>query len=203
MVTMTKEKLEAMSPNEALSMLVEGNSRFQKGEALERNFSRQREETAGGQFPFATVLSCIDSRTSSEIIFDQGIGDLFNVRLAGNVVNEDALGSMEFACKVAGSKVILVLGHEACGAVKGACAEVKMGNLTALLDKISPAVNQAKAEGVSDSELVDKATLIHIKNMQQAILDKSEVLKEMSDNGEIKIVGGIHYLSSGEVKILE
>ena len=205
MVTMTKEKLESMSPEEAFQMLMEGNKRFEKNEAISRNYVEQREETAGGQYPFATILSCIDSRTSSEIIFDQGIGDLFNVRLAGNVINEDALGSMEFACKVAGSKVIMILGHEACGAVKGACDHVEMGNLTSLLSKITPAVDMEKEETQRDSsnpEFVRKVTEIHTTRMREELLERSPILKEMNDNNEIKIVCGIHDLKSGVVRIL-
>ena len=205
MVTMTKEKLDSMTPDQAFQMLMEGNKRFEKNEAISRDYVAQREETSTGQYPFATILSCIDSRTSSEIIFDQGIGDLFNVRLAGNVINEDALGSMEFACKVAGSKVIMILGHEACGAVKGACDHVEMGNLTSLLSKITPAVDLEKEETTRDSsnpEFVRKVTEIHTKRMREELLERSPILKEMDDNNEIKIVCGIHDLKSGVVRII-
>ena len=203
MTTMTKELLTKMTPREAVDKLMEGNTRFQNNALVSRDFTKQREETAGGQFPFATILSCIDSRTSSEIIFDQGIGDLFNVRLAGNVVNEDALGSMEFACKVAGSKVIMILGHEACGAVKGACDHVEMGNLTTLLSKINPAIDMEKTETVRDSsnpEFVRKVTEIHTLNMKTLILEKSPILKEMLDKNEIDIVCAIHDLKTGVVR---
>ena len=203
MTTMTKEILDSLTPNQALEKLMDGNKRFQENNMIKRDYVSQREETSGGQYPFATILSCIDSRTSSEIIFDQGIGDLFNVRLAGNIINEDALGSMEFACKVAGSKVIMILGHEACGAVKGACDHVEMGNLTTLLSKINPAIDMEKTETVRDSsnpEFVRKVTEIHTLNMKTLILEKSPILKEMLDNNEIDIVCAIHDLKTGVVR---
>ena len=206
MTTMTKAKLDSLTPDMAFDKLMKGNVRFQRNQMVTRDFKAQREETSGGQFPFATILSCIDSRTSSEIIFDQGIGDLFNVRLAGNVINEDALGSMEFACKVAGSKVIMILGHEACGAVKGACDHVEMGNLTALLSKISPALELEKEETQRDSsnpEFVRKVTEIHTKRMKDVLLEQSSVLREMYEAKEIKIVCGIHELGSGIVRAID
>ncbi len=137
----TKETQATMTPESSLAVLKEGNKRFQENLKADRDLMEQVKDTSGGQFPFATVLSCIDSRVSSELIFDQGIGDIFSVRIAGNFVNEDILGSMEFACKLAGTKLIVVLGHTACGAVKGACDDARLGNLTTLLEKIKPAVN--------------------------------------------------------------
>ena len=139
--TLTKEMQDAITPSMALELLKEGNKRFINNLKVNRNLLQQANETSDGQYPFAVILSCIDSRTSAELIFDQGLGDIFSVRIAGNIINEDILGSMEFACKVAGSKIIVVLGHTKCGAVKGACDHVEMGNLTALLAKIRPAVD--------------------------------------------------------------
>ena len=141
MKTLTKEMQEAITPEMALDLLKEGNKRFISNLKANRNLLQQANETSDGQHPFAVILSCIDSRTSAEIIFDQGLGDIFSVRIAGNIINEDILGSMEFACKIAGSKIVAVLGHTGCGAVKGACDHVEMGNLTALLSKIRPAVD--------------------------------------------------------------
>ena len=141
----TKETQALMTPEKSLQTLKDGNLRFQKSLKEDRNLIEQVTDTSKGQYPFATILSCIDSRVSSELIFDQGIGDIFSVRIAGNFVNEDILGSMEFACKLAGTKLILVLGHTSCGAVKGACDDAKLGNLTAMLEKIKPAVNAVKS----------------------------------------------------------
>ena len=137
----TKDTQAAISPNMAVALLKEGNQRFVASQMANRDLLNQVNDTASGQYPFATVLSCIDSRVSAELIFDQGIGDIFSARVAGNIVNEDLLGSIEFACKLAGTKVFVILGHTACGAVKGACDDAKLGNLTILLDKIKPAVN--------------------------------------------------------------
>lgn len=199
----SKEKQEQLTPDQALDILKEGNKRFVEGKHGDINLHEQMKETAGGQYPFAVILSCIDSRTSVELIFDQGIGDVFSARVAGNIVNEDLLGSMEFACKVAGSKLILVLGHTACGAVKGACDDVKMGNLSTLLSKIRPSVeaetsvseNRSSANG----EFVEKVSKINVLRSVDLIKEKSEVLREMADNGEIKIVGATHDISNGIV----
>jgi carbonic anhydrase len=168
-----------------------------------RNLLEQANETSDGQHPFAVILSCIDSRTSAELIFDQGLGDVFSIRIAGNILNEDILGSMEFACKVAGSKIIAVLGHTRCGAIKGACDHVDMGNLTALLSKIQPAVYDEKTEtqnrNSSNDEFVEKVSIINVKRTVNGILERSPILKEMIQKGEIKLVGGTHEISTGEV----
>jgi carbonic anhydrase len=149
------------------------------------------------------ILSCIDSRTSAELIFDQGLGDVFSIRIAGNIVNEDILGSMEFACKVAGAKLIVVLGHSKCGAIKGACDHVEMGNLTALLSKIQPAVFDEKSvldsRNSSNSEFVEKVAAINVQRTVSAIVERSPILKEMIESGEIGIIGGMHNISNGEV----
>ncbi len=203
MKTLTKEMQDAITPGVALDLLKEGNMRFVKNLKANRNLLQQANETSDGQHPFAIILSCIDSRTSAEIIFDQGLGDIFSVRVAGNILNEDILGSMEFACKVAGSKIIVVLGHDSCGAVKGACDHVEMGNLTSLLSKIQPAIE--KETTVNDdrtsanTEFVDKVTRLNVELVAQDILAKSPILKEMVDNDEIQIVGGIHNLQTGKV----
>lgn len=207
MKTLTKELQSNICPKEALEILRTGNQRFIRNSKVNRDLLKQVKETTNGQFPFAVTLSCIDSRTSVELIFDQGIGDLFSVRIAGNVLNEDILGSMEFACKVAGSKLIVVLGHTSCGAIKGACDHVEMGNLTSLLDKIQPAINSEKTElnsrDSSNKQFVEKVTTIHIKKSVQLILEKSPILKEMVNSGEIGIVGAIHDISTGEVQFYD
>ena len=183
-----------MTPNKALDFLQEGNVRFQNNLKANRNLLEQVNDTSEGQFPFATILSCIDSRVSSELVFDQGLGDIFSVRIAGNFVNEDILGSMEFACKLAGTKVIVVLGHTACGAIKGACDDAKLGNLTTLISKIKPAVNAVKEptdQSSRNSGNIDFVNSVAEKNVYltiDKIRDQSPVLKEMEANEEIKIV---------------
>lgn len=203
MKTLTKEDQDAITPEKAFTLLKEGNIRFINNLKANRNLLQQANETSDGQHPFAIILSCIDSRTSAEIIFDQGLGDIFSVRIAGNIINEDILGSMEFACKVAGAKIIVVLGHSKCGAIKGACDHVEMGNLTVLLSKIRPAIdaeNTILENRKSTNELfVDKVTLINVKRSMSGIVERSPILKEMAERNEIKIIGGMHDLISGEV----
>ena len=166
-------------------------------------------QTTGGQYPFATILSCIDSRVSSELIFDQGIGDIFSARVAGNIVNEDLLGSMEFACKLAGTRVIVVLGHTSCGAVKGACDDAKLGNLTALVSKIKPAVTAVtqpedpKLRNSKNLEFVDRVAEMNVNLTLEDIRKKSPVLKEMEDNGEIQIRGAMYDINTGEVTFMD
>lgn len=201
----TKETQAIITPQKAIDLLREGNQRFQQRSMAERNLIEQVSDTTNGQFPFATILSCIDSRVSSELIFDQGIGDVFSVRIAGNFVNEDILGSMEFACKLAGTKLVLVLGHTSCGAVKGACDHARLGNLTALINKIEPAVEAVKEpsdEQLRNSKNIDFVNSVAEKNVQltiENIRKESPVLKEMEDNNEIMIVGGMYDISNGEV----
>lgn len=203
MKTLNKEMQAAITPSMAIEILKEGNKRFMNNLKANRNLLEQANETSDGQHPFAVILSCIDSRTSAELIFDQGLGDVFSVRIAGNIINEDILGSMEFACKVAGSKVIVVLGHTKCGAVKGACDHVEMGNLTALLSKIQPAVYDEKTEtenrNSSNAEFVEKVASINVKRTVNAIMERSPILKEMIQSGEIGIIGGMHNIADGEV----
>ena len=204
MKTLTKEMQTAITPAMALDLLKEGNKRFISNLKLNRNLLQQANETSDGQHPFAVILSCIDSRTSAELIFDQGLGDVFSVRIAGNIVNEDILGSMEFGCKVAGSKIIVVLGHTKCGAIKGACDHVEMGNLTALLSKISPAVDSEtqtmENRNANNSVFVENVATINVKQTVQAIMERSPILREMINSGQIGIIGGMHDISTGEVQ---
>jgi carbonic anhydrase len=207
MKTLTKEIQASITPSMALDLLREGNKRFVNNLKINRNLLQQANETSDGQHPFAVILSCIDSRTSAELIFDQGLGDIFSVRIAGNIINEDILGSMEFGCKVAGSKIIVVLGHSKCGAVKGACDHIEMGNLTALLTKIRPAVEDeltTKADRNSgNEEFVEKVAAINIRRTVKAIYERSPILKEMIDSGKIGIIGGSQDISTGEVTFFE
>jgi carbonic anhydrase len=199
----TKESQAAMTPEKSLQSLKDGNQRFQNNLKADRNLIEQMSDTTEGQYPFATILSCIDSRVSSELIFDQGIGDIFSVRVAGNFVNEDILGSMEFACKLAGTKLIVVLGHTSCGAVKGACDDAKMGNLTKLLSNIKPAVNavtspaDASLRNSSNLEFVDDVSTKNVQLNISRVLHESDILAEMEKNGEIMIVGGMYDVATG------
>lgn len=203
MKTLTKEKQESLSPANALKLLEEGNNRFVNNLKVNRNLFQQANETSDGQYPFAVVLSCIDSRTSAELIFDQGLGDIFSVRIAGNIINEDILGSMEFGCKVAGSKIIVVLGHSKCGAVKGACDHVEMGNLTTLLSKIIPAVEDEREtqdnRTSQNAIFVENVAAINVKRTVKAILERSSILDDMIKSGEVGIIGGMHDLATGKV----
>ncbi len=203
MKTLTKEMQDTITPAMALEILKKGNDRFVNNLKANRNLLQQANETSDGQHPFAVILSCIDSRTSAELIFDQGLGDVFSIRIAGNIINEDILGSMEFGCKVAGAKIIVVLGHTKCGAVRGACDHVEMGNLTALLSKILPAVYDEKSIDINrnsgNDEFVEKVSTINVKRTVHAIMERSPILKELIKNGNIGIVGGIHDITTGEV----
>jgi len=206
-VTMNSELQSKLTPAQAVELLKEGNARFVNKTPLSRDYSSQVSETAAGQFPLAALVSCIDSRIPTEIVFDQGIGDVFNARIAGNFVNEDILGSLEFACKVAGAKAIVIMGHTACGAVKGACDKAELGNLTQMLAKISPAVEAVETpEGTdrssANAEFVDS---VAVANVGLAIADlkaKSPVLNEMIEAGEITIAGAMYDVKSGEVSFL-
>jgi carbonic anhydrase len=207
MKTLTKEMQNAISPSMALDLLKDGNRRFVNNLKINRNLLQQANETSDGQHPFAVILSCIDSRTSAELIFDQGLGDVFSVRIAGNIVNEDILGSMEFGCKVAGAKIIVVLGHTKCGAIKGACANVELGNLTSLISKIKPAVDQeiitSNNRTSSNASFVENVAELNVSLSVKNILLQSPIIAEMVKNDEIGIVGGVHDISTGEVKFFE
>ncbi|MHA7842007.1 MAG: carbonic anhydrase family protein [Winogradskyella sp.] len=202
----TRETQATMTPEKALQYLKEGNIRFQKNLKANRNLLEQVNDTAEGQFPFATILSCIDSRVSAELVFDQGLGDIFSIRIAGNFVNQDILGSMEFACKLAGTKLIVVLGHTSCGAVKGACDHARMGNLTALINKIEPAVyavdepEDKSVRNSSNLEFVDAVSKKNVEMTLDNIRSQSVILSDMEKNGDIKIVGGMYDISTGEVE---
>ena len=207
MKTLTKEMQNAISPSMALNLLKEGNKRFVSNLKINRNLLQQANETSDGQHPFAVILSCIDSRTSAELIFDQGLGDVFSIRIAGNIVNEDILGSMEFGCKVAGAKIIVVLGHTKCGAVKGACDNVELGNLTSLIAKIKPAVDQemytTQNRNSGNANFVENVAELNVSLSVKNILLQSPIIAEMVKNEEIGIVGGVHDISTGEVKFFE
>ena len=207
MKTLTKEMQNAITPNMALDLLKEGNRRFVNNLKINRNLLQQANDTSDGQHPFAVILSCIDSRTSAELIFDQGLGDVFSVRIAGNIVNDDILGSMEFGCKVAGAKIIVVLGHTKCGAVKGACDNVSLGNLTGLIAKIKSAIDQEvetkEKRNSSNSTFVENVAELNVSLSVKNILLKSAIISEMVKNEEITIVGAVHNISSGEVKFFE
>lgn len=200
-----KEKQDKLTADIVLKDLMAGNERFTSNKRQERDYSSQIEKTSGGQWPQAVVLSCIDSRVPVETIFDQGIGDIFVARVAGNFENTDILGSMEYSCKVAGSKLVFVLGHEACGAVKAACDHVELGNITHLLSNIEPAVASTKTDGERSSKndsFVADVIENNVRLTMQRIREKSPILKEMEDKGEIKIVGGVYSISNGKVSLL-
>ena len=199
MTTMTKEIQQKMTPGQALSRLLDGNRRFLENKLSRPDLAAQLADTASGQYPFAAVLGCIDSRAPSELIFDQGIGDIFNARVAGNIVNEDILGSLEYACHVAGSKLILVLGHTSCGAVTAACNHVEMGNITALLSKISPAV-EASGQGRAG---VDEVAMENVRLNVRRIRRESEILAKMEADGEIQIRGAMYDVATGKVSLLD
>ncbi len=187
-------------------MLKDGNERFVSSTQFERDYTKQIKETAKKQYPFAVVLSCIDSRTPIEILFDQGIGDIFTIRIAGNIADDDILGSLEFACKVTGAKLILVLGHTNCGAIKGAIDDVKLGNLTGLLSKIKPAVDETKTDGARTSEnykFVDEVSKQNVMEAMKVVHAQSPILSEMLKNGEIKMEGGMYDLKTGKVEFYD
>lgn len=201
--TFNAKTQKELTPEVAIQLLKEGNARFVNNLKANRDLLQQVNETSESQHPFAFILSCIDSRTSAELIFDQGLGDIFSCRIAGSVLNEDILGSMEFACKVAGAKLIMVLGHTECGAIKGACDNVKMGHLTSLLSKITPAVDSEKTvkenRDSGNSEFVDKVATLNVKAALSKINKISPIIDEMHKKGEIAIIGGMYDVSTGFV----
>lgn len=201
MRTQTKEIQDNLTPKCAHDILVEGNKRFVANLKAQRNLKDQVLATSEGQYPFAVILSCIDSRVPAELVFDQGIGDIFSIRVAGNVINQDVLGSMEYACKVAGSKIAVVLGHTKCGAVTAACNNVKLGNITALLNKIKPVVDKVQPEethNVTDAE-IEAVSLENVAHSIDRIREESPILAEMEKNGEIEIVGATYDVETGIV----
>ncbi len=206
MRTQTKDTQLSLTPQKALEILMEGNERFVSNLRFNRNLLQQVNETSEGQFPFAVILSCIDSRVSAELVFDQGLGDIFSVRIAGNVLNGDILGSMEFACQVAGSKLVMVLGHTKCGAVKGACSHVEMGHLTGLLEKIQPSVEKVQGEKggeISYEMLVEEVSHENVLLQMDEILQQSSVLRKLYKEGKIGIAGAMYSVDSGEVTLIK
>lgn len=209
MKAIDKEYQLSITPERALEILKEGNERFMNNLKANRDLLQQANQTRNGQWPFATILSCIDSRTSAELIFDQGLGDIFSIRIAGNIVNTDIIGSMEFACKLAGSKLLVVLGHSRCGAVKGACDHVEMGNLTELLAKLQTAVYLEKEtldesqRNSSNAVFVENVATISVKRSVQAIIERSYILEQMIENGKIAIIGAMHDLDTGMVEFYD
>ena len=197
----------AASPREALARLTAGNARYVSGKSLPRDWAAERAKTAPAQFPLAVVLGCIDSRVSSEVIFDQGLGEIFSARVAGNVLDDDLLGSMEFACKIAGAKLIAVVGHSRCGAIKGACHGVELGHLTGLLAKIQPAIAEARsaepALGANDEKFIEHVAELNVRHTVARIRAQSPVLRELIDSGQVGVVGGIYDLDSGKVTFLQ
>jgi carbonic anhydrase len=207
MRTHTKDTQATVTPERALAYLKEGNDRFVKNLKANRNLLEQVNETRDGQWPFATILSCIDSRTSAELVFDQGLGDIFSIRMAGNVLSDVVLGSMEFACKLAGSRLIVVLGHTSCGAIKGACDNVQLGNLTTLLNLIQPSVYFERTEATNRSsgntDFVDKVARIQVRRTVEGVIERSMVLRELIEKGEIGLIGAMYDISTGAVQFFD
>lgn len=201
--TIEKVDINKMTSDKIIDRLQAGNHRFVENRRCNYNYPEQVKETATGQYPFAAILGCIDSRVPAEMVFDQGIGDIFNVRIAGNFVNDDILGSLEFACKVAGSKVIVVMGHTSCGAIKGACDNVELGKLTGMLSNLKPAVDFVVGDFIdrtsANADFVKAVTEVNVMITVRAIKERSMVLKEMLDNDEISIVGAMYDVATGRV----
>ncbi len=204
MKTQTKYIQDSLTSKDAFEILVEGNKRFTNNIKAQRDLQKQVIETSKGQYPFAVILNCIDSRVPAELIFDQGIGDIFNARVAGNIINEDILGSMEYACKVAGSKIIVVMGHTKCGAVTAACKNVELGNITPMLQKIKPAVKliRKSEKEMSDIE-IEEVSVLNVKLSIKRIREESSILSEMEKNKQIEILGALYNVSNGEVEFFE
>ena len=203
----TEKDLSQISPDDAIKILKQGNKRFLEEEFEEKNFKKDIDATSSGQHPFAAILSCIDSRVGCELIFDQGIGDIFNVRLAGNVINEDALASLEFAGLVTGSKLILVLGHTCCGAVMGACDRFEEGHLKSLVSKIYPVINNVEPRfgerASSNLNFVNEVVRLNVKHVITEIRSKSNILNKLEENGELIITGAMYNVSNGAVTFLD
>jgi len=203
MRTHTRDTQATITPERALEFLKEGNDRFVRNLKANRNLLEQVNETRDGQWPFATILSCIDSRTSAELVFDQGLGDIFSIRMAGNVLSDAVLGSMEFGCKLAGSRLLVILGHTSCGAIKGACDNIQLGNLTTLLNLIQPSVyferTVTENRTSSNQEFVDKVARIQVRRTVEGVIERSMVLREMIEKGEIGLVGAMYDIGTGSV----
>lgn len=204
MKTLNKISQANITPTKALELLKAGNSRFVDNLRFNRNLLQMVNDTSDGQWPMAAIVSCMDSRTSAELVFDQGLGDIFSIRLAGGVISDNVLGSLEYACKVAGSKFIVVLGHTKCGAIKGACDAIEMGNLTGLLNKIAPAVFAEKTvkneRNSHNSTFVEAVNNIHVERSVQAIMEQSNILRDMIQKGEVGIIGAVYDVETGDRK---
>jgi carbonic anhydrase len=200
MHTHTKIFRESVTPTQAIELLKEGNQRFLNNIKRHRDNLQLVNETKDEQHPVAVVLSCIDSRTAAELVFDQGLGDIFSIRIAGNIVNDDILASMEFACKIAGAKAIVILGHTNCGAIKGACEDVHLGHLNGLISKIKPAIQECASKDKKDVDLVAE---VHVHRMVKEVLTRSTILNQMIQDNEIALVGGMYAIETGEVKFFE
>jgi carbonic anhydrase len=204
----TKESQASITPDDARKLLSEGNQRFVAGSPTGQDFAAQVAATAGGQHPFAVILSCMDSRIPTEIVFDQVIGDVFNIRIAGNIINEDILASLEFGCHVVGAPLILVLGHTACGAIKGACDHAELGHLTRMLERIHPAIECTEATPDEDrssanTDYVNRVALSNVKLTCEGIPRESDVLAELVRAGRLAIRGAIYDVASGKVEFLD
>lgn len=203
MKTHSKDFFDNLSPRQAFDLLKEGNGRFMQNLKLNRNLHQQLEETVQAQYPYIVALSCMDSRTSVELIFDQGIGEIFSIRVAGNIINDDILASMEYACGVVGSKLILVVGHTRCGAIKAATENVELGHITALLEKIKPAIANTEASGEQKTIFAEKVAYSNVFHSISEILDRSSIIKDLYDAGKIGIVGGMFSLENGRVHFIQ
>jgi carbonic anhydrase len=203
MITMTKNQQDRMTPADALNALIEGNRRFMANLKINRNLLQQVNETREGQHPFAAIISCMDSRTSAELIFDQGLGDIFSIRIAGNIINDEILGSTEFGCKIIGAKIVLVLGHTGCGAIKGALEGVKLGNLNSIINRINRCIpNDAVFNQQSFAEKMNFVTESNVLKAINDIRTKSTIIARLEQEGQIKVVGAIYNVEIGNVKIL-
>ena len=200
----SKEEQKNMSPDEAKQMLIEGNQRFISNSPQQRSLLDEVNHSSSGQNPFATILSCIDSRISAELVFDQGVGDIFSVRIAGNIINEDILGSIEFATEVVGTKLILVLGHTSCGAIQGACNGVELGHLTGLLNKIQPVIKSVKQHSdLSDNQLADQVAKENVRHTMQGIRQQSPIINQLLQNNKIALLGAMYDVKTGKVEFLK
>jgi carbonic anhydrase len=205
----TLESQATITPARALEFLKEGNARFVNNLRVNRNLLQQANETRDGQWPFATIVSCIDSRTSAELIFDQGLGDIFSVRIAGNVINTDIIGSLEFACQIAGSRLVVVLGHTSCGAIKGACDHIELGNLTEVLSKIQPAVYEENQtadpakRNAKNHAFVENVSDLNVRRSVRTVVSRSYILEQLVEEGKVAIIGGKHDLGSGVVTFFD
>lgn len=204
MKTLSKEDLNKITPKKAIELLKKGNNRFVENLKKHQNLIEQVVATSSGQFPFAVILGCVDSRVPVELVFDEGIGDLFSVRIAGNIINDDVLASLEYACKVVGSKIIIVLGHTDCGAIRAACNNVQIGNIPKLIKKIKPAIERISCKNnIKEQELMDLVALENVKNSINLIRSQSKILHQLEQKGKIDIVGAMYSVNTGEVSFYE